>query len=207
MRNSRVSRKAKGFSLIELLIVVAMILVITAMAAPTLMRSIADMKLRGRVIAVQGLLQTARMRAVRDNKTYQVVSANLSDGETQVFIDLDGDGLYDNGEPSVSVSPLSPLGTKGDAPTKTTLYTDLGVSSTDFTGYQGGTTSINIKFNPRGLPCSGALSSLCIDNEGYVYYFQDTRGGVTGPGPVWAALAITKAGRMKTYLYLGSSWQ
>jgi len=207
MRKNRVSKRASGFSLIELLIVIAMIMVITAMAAPTLMRSIADMRLRSRVIAVQGLFQTARMRAVRDNKTYEVRSSVLADGETQIYIDTNRNNQYDNGEPSVSMSPLSPLGDKGSAPGKTTLYTDLGVSSGDFTGYAGGNSTISIRFNSRGLPCTDAVASLCLTNNGYAYYFQDTRSGVTGPGPVWAALAVTRAGRMKTYLYSSSTWQ
>ena len=209
MRKSRGSSRQSGFTLIELLIVIAMIMVISAMAVPSLMRSIADMRLRGRAISVQGLFQTARMRAVRDNKMYYVRSEVLSSGETRVYIDINGNSQYDNGEPSVGVSSNSPLGAKANAPNKTTLYTDLGVSSSDFDNYKGGDTTIAMQFNSRGLPCQS--SGLCIDNYGYVYYFEDSRSGVTGPGPVWAAVAVTKAGRMKTYVFSGDAstgtWQ
>jgi type IV fimbrial biogenesis protein FimT len=59
-------RGQKGFSLAELMVVIALIAIIAALALPNLAGQVSDSKLRGAGDNLRGDLQIARARAVRD---------------------------------------------------------------------------------------------------------------------------------------------
>src|ERR1044071_5901166 len=62
-------RRPAGFSLQEVLVVIAIGLMITAIAGPIMSNAIADIKLRSSLTSVSGLLQNTRAVAVQQNKT------------------------------------------------------------------------------------------------------------------------------------------
>src|SRR3989442_3165887 len=58
-----------GFSLPEVLVVVAVGAIVTTAGLPRMTNVIANMKLRSSMTTVSGLLQNTRMTAVKENKT------------------------------------------------------------------------------------------------------------------------------------------
>jgi len=62
----------RGFSLIELLLVVALIAIVGAMAIPLVLNTTAQIRLSANARQVERELQTARMRAVRSNRAIRV---------------------------------------------------------------------------------------------------------------------------------------
>src|SRR5205823_2804861 len=62
----------RGFSIMELLIVVAIILIIAAVAIPNFQSVMAQIRLRSSASAVAGVIQQARIRSVRDNRIYSI---------------------------------------------------------------------------------------------------------------------------------------
>jgi len=67
------SNSARGFSLIELLVVVVIGLIMTAMAIPLLNNAISYFRLRGAVSSVTGAIQSTRYQAIFQGCPYQVV--------------------------------------------------------------------------------------------------------------------------------------
>jgi prepilin-type N-terminal cleavage/methylation domain-containing protein len=66
------ARDVRGFTLLELLVVVAVISIIGAMAVPALTSTSAQMRLSNSARQVERVLQTARMKAVRSDKVMRV---------------------------------------------------------------------------------------------------------------------------------------
>src|SRR5215467_15562100 len=67
-----------GFSLFELLVVVAIGLLVTAIGLPLMNNVIANMRLRASMTSVSGLLQNTRMAAVKQNKIMTAKYTNLT---------------------------------------------------------------------------------------------------------------------------------
>jgi Tfp pilus assembly protein FimT len=201
MQPSEHSRQS-GHSLVELLIVVMLIMVLGAFAIPNIATTIANLKLRGSASDFAGLVQQARITAVRKNTTYTVLF-NLPSGKG-AYIDTGGstagslpNGSFDSGEPMIqfggNANQVAAPGGASGAPT------NLDASG----GPLGWTaTSGNISFNSRGLPCNSGVTP-CGTNVNYILYFKDTRSfGKNG----WAAVSITAAARVKVWWWNGSSW-
>src|SRR5712671_608599 len=105
MPDSNTQKNAQGFTLIELMLVVAVIVILAAATVPRLMNVVNDINLRYAASDLSGLLQTARMQAVRRNTFYTVPSAVLGGGQTSYYIDIPKAGIYVAGDP---VLPLNP---------------------------------------------------------------------------------------------------
>ena len=185
-----------GFSLVEVLIVVCVVLILAAFAIPNLTTVIANIRLRGTAADLAGFVQQARITAVRKNSTYTILF-NLTSGNG-AYVDLNGNGSYDSGtEPMIQfggndTQVAAPGGASG-APT------NLDASG----GPLGWTaTTGNISFNSRGLPCD-STATPCGTNVNYVFYFKDTR---AFGASCWAAVSITAAARSKVWWWNGSNW-
>lgn len=212
--------RASGFSMVELLIVIVIILVITAIAVPNLTQAIQTFRLRGSVSSLAGLLQEARINAVKQNMITKTEFGAIS-GATVAFVDLNFDdkpGSYPcfADKTTNCTEPLVPMASGvtnefGKVPTALDSATYLGYTNT------GGDSSppFLVGFNQRGLPCTpdpttgrptlctlGKLSTSKSSSNGFIYYFTNS----TTFGARWAALTITPAGRIRVWTLAGTTW-
>jgi prepilin-type N-terminal cleavage/methylation domain-containing protein len=186
----------QGFSMVELMIVIAVMLILAAVSVPALMNTVSDVNLRYAATNMSGLLQTARIQAVRKNVFYGVLPVTLPSGDAAYFVNLQG-ATY------VPGNPVVPLGTQlqvfqgvgSGAPGEGAFVAGLG-----FTVAPGGVVP---SFNARGLPCSPTLVNTCPQSAGQGFVLFMSR---TSPlGDIrWAAVVITPSGRVKVYSCDGS---
>ena len=66
-------RSERGFSLIELMFVVVIVVIMTAMAVPLVNNTVSYFRMRGAVSAVTGAIQSTRYQAIFQGCPYQIV--------------------------------------------------------------------------------------------------------------------------------------
>ena len=192
-------RDDTGFSLLELMIVVAIALTITAIGLPRMSTIIANAKLRASMSSVSGLFQNCRMVAVQQNRT---MTAHLSPPATPPRLvyylkkAIDTTGTLQTSDPQVVLEvPIFAF----DSPTGAGAPSDV---SAGVLGFKPQTTEPS--FNSRGLPCAYDTPTGACPNVGFVKYFKDTR--ISGSSSGWAAISISPAGRIKRWFWTGSVW-
>jgi prepilin-type N-terminal cleavage/methylation domain-containing protein len=205
-RNSTVQRGPAGFSLLEVLLVVAVGLILTAVGLPLMNNVIANMKLRASMTSVSGLLQNTRTTAVQQNKTMTAKHFNRSTAPySLVYYVLDATkAATDNSDFSTTETqvwmeaPITPY----PVPTGVTAPAAIGSSTLSFTPQSiDPTMQVYASFNTRGLPC--VYSGGTCTNGGLIEYFKDNR--ISGSGS-WAAISFSPAGRIKRWFWNGTAW-
>src|SRR5437763_15100249 len=91
-------RKTQGFTLIEMMIVVIVILMLSAIAVPQLMSTVNDISLRYAAADFSGLVQSARIQAVRKNTFYTVQLGTLPSSTPAYYIYVLKTGSYSTGD-------------------------------------------------------------------------------------------------------------
>ena len=103
---SILSRRQAGFSLVELMIVVIIILIVSAIALPNILQYIRIYKVRGGAQQVASAIQSARARAIMRNVNRGVIFGVVDQDTYRMIIedppsslaDDDGDGMADENE-------------------------------------------------------------------------------------------------------------
>jgi prepilin-type N-terminal cleavage/methylation domain-containing protein len=195
---TKMKNKASGFSLIELVIVVGIILCLAAIAFPKIQGVMEGVRLRSSVTEISGIVQQLRIQSVRANRSYAVrTSAATAGNGVTLYIDTNGNAQLDTNEPSIQL------------PTDTNLSDGTGAPAVLPTGvaippYVVGNPT-TVWFNERGTPCNNPPS--CNISSPFLVYIQQTRPSGT---PGWGAITVTQAGRIKAYTYTGGAagtWQ
>lgn len=191
-----------GFSLIELSIVLAIILVVAAITLPSLPTILESIKVRGAADELAGFYQEARMRAIQDDNYYEVIVAGNPAG---AFLDLGGNGVA-AANPALQLPAaitLNNLGAPAGLDQKKLGFTPLS-TETSVMFDQDGTQRPGLAWNSRGLPCQRpGPTSVCQTGIGWVQYLQ-YQGGT---GPVYAAVSVSPASKVKVWTYKGGAWQ
>lgn len=201
-------RTRRGFSLLELMIVVAITMTVMAVAVPKFLTAYYTMRLKAACADLSGLMQKGRIQAARENAVFQIVYGTGS--PQTAFVDMNNDQNWNNPKPTVNgVTQSEPGIFFGPTITMATgapsgsgappAYVLVGDTST--TNYNNTTT---LGWSARGLPCAYSAPTCATPPAGYfVYYVKDARSTGTG----WGGVVVTRSGRTKVIIWNGTSWQ
>jgi len=205
MTSGNAARKCNlGFSLIELLIVVAISMIAAAMALPLVSNAVNQIHLSSSATDYANLLQRARMRAVQDDTYYQIRTQTLS-GDPIAYVDINKNGSYDTGEPMMVFASGVTYKAQSAGPALSNLKSQFLPSGSVA---QGSLQSTMIPiFGPRGLPCK-VSGSACpyLDAGGkpfsYLLFVQNTQNNR------WEAVTLNPAARIREWAYdtKSSTW-
>ncbi len=191
MLESTTGKRNQGFSLLELMIVVAMMMITSAIAVPHMINAVNDISLRYTASDLSSLLQSARIQAVKKNTFYAVKSGALPSGQTGYYLDLPNSGVFANGDPFMPVGPSITIhaGTGSGAPNEAALIASLAFAINPAADAP--------TFNARGLPCIVA-GTTCPQAAGQGFAVFLKKATITGNVP-WAAIIITPSGHMQIW--------
>ncbi|HKW68132.1 MAG TPA: prepilin-type N-terminal cleavage/methylation domain-containing protein [Terriglobales bacterium] len=208
--------RQKGFSLLELLICLAVMMVVTVAALPTISKNMGVIRLQSSAQDVGTLAERARILAVRNNTTYSIVFFNAN-GVQEACIDTNYNGVCDVTEPMVVMAKSVALVTDGSGPSPNQITcgpVGTGVCPQGFTGlnYVPQVPTAFVSYNDRGLPCIGPvptnepIGTRCDElvggnPTGFLYKFVYTGGNT----PTYAALTITPTGLVSEWLNNGGA--
>ena len=198
--------RAQGFSLIELMIVVAIVVILAVIAIPSIQRVNQIYKLDSSGHTVAGLLGQTRLQAVHNNAP---AYAHFDPANpTLAFVNNDNTGNFATGDPDVGLAGGVAFQAPG-ALDHQQLDAYLGKTG----GAGGPSIQINtaIGFNARGLPCMesilGGTPAVCQQDDGtgavpaFEWFMTDGNGN-------WEAVTVTAAGRIKSWRNTGpGTWQ
>jgi len=197
-----------GFSMVELMVVVAIIMIVAAVAVPNAVNAIRNIRLREAGVTYAGIIQRARLAAVRNNTYYPVVNGLDPNNLTIAWVDLNRDGAYQTGEPMSALGQDVVLRASGAAP-NTNLLKTLFLPNP----YGGSLVDLS------AAPASGFLGNRGLPCQMVGAYCSATNAGAVGAAPValwafmqsttsqqWEAVTVTPAGRVQTWFYNGATW-
>jgi prepilin-type N-terminal cleavage/methylation domain-containing protein len=219
-KSSRVERtdrqftlaSARGFTLLELIFVVCIVLVLAAIALPNFINSIGSGNLRGGMSQLSGIVNSCRTQAIKDNSTKRLRFTNVgTDGRWAAYVDgAVDDASAPTGLTSSTNRPMT-IGqvwlpqqmVKVSAPTGTSPASLTAAAMWGGTDMTQPESVKDICFNSRGVPCNCPATSIGICTAitmGYAYYFNYRTPST------WGAIGVSPAGRITTYFWDGTSW-
>jgi len=200
-------RSRRGFSMLELMIVLAISMVVAAYAVPMFLQAYYDVRLKAACADISGLMQKARIQAARENAVFSI-QYRVSTVQ-EAYIDLNNSGSWDSSVTINGVAQSEPIVDFGGTITvPTSAQSGTGAPSPYvLVGDTAGTTynnSTTLGWSARGLPCAYVTGTCATPAAGYfVYYVEDKRPNSIGYG----AVVVTRSGRTKVVIWNGAAWQ
>lgn len=206
--------RCSGFSMPELMVAAFVMIIVAGFAVPNIMNAVHMSRLRGSGSNFSGLVESARIRAVQDDRFYSVyfITAAAQEGYVDIY-PQSNTGASGNGGTSVAAndpytvisSEISPVAV-ANAPSTTNLKSLFLPTGSSLTIHDGSSSSSPITFGPRGLPCTSQTASggtVCDSAGGataYWVFFQNSR------THAWEAITVSPAGRIQKWQYGTGSW-
>ncbi len=187
-------KDSKGFSMLELMVTIAIVAIVSAIAIPSFIKWLPDYRLRGAATDLFSNMQWARMYAIKQNKSCAVF---FSVANNQYYIGTDSGVTGDWTQVVVTNPPkLVQLGSynsgvqfgKGNATAPVGGGSFGNMVSYLYTSPTTGATATILVFDSRGLA-----------NAGWVYLTNDQ-------GDAYAVGTQT-SGVVMLQKYLGGQWQ
>ena len=195
MAKSRASLAVEsGFTLAEMIIVLAIILVVGGMAIPNLTRAIDASRIKGSAQAVAAAYQDARIRATQKDTSYQVLISPPGISPAQICIDLDGDGTCSGGDP-VTTFPAQVRVSNFGVPVP------LDPTQLHFPAITTEQPGASLSWNAVGLPCQRTSPITPCTAVGWIQHLQLLR---ANGDVMYAAVTVSPTGRVKTWTFIPS---
>lgn len=177
-----------GFSMLELVVSICVMLVLTALAIPSLVRSLRAYQLNSAAASVSDMLKFTRFEAVRRNS--QVNFRMQANGAGWlVGTDSNNSGALDPTEKQQWIAGFPTLLSAGVAPPPNAIRAALGGAAlTTLSGANGAVT-----FDPRGAVRQGINGALALNP--YVFYV----GNANDPDSGYRAVVLLPSGSTQTW--------
>ena len=92
------SKRESGFTLIEMMVVIAVLAIMATIAIPSFMSLLPGMRLNGAARQIMGDLMAARMNSVNQNNEFRVFFNSPGTNQYQILDDDNNDGTAGTGE-------------------------------------------------------------------------------------------------------------
>jgi prepilin-type N-terminal cleavage/methylation domain-containing protein len=155
-----------GFSLVELVLSLAVLLVITTLAIPVVVRSLQTYQLNASASQLAGMLKFAKFDAIRQN-TKVSCQVQFLNGVWTVWADSNGNGVQDGAEPAMVISGTNTLLSSGTVPSPAPIISTLGPGSSGVPWTVVSGSNGNITFDQRGVvwyPGATTIYALYLGN-------------------------------------------
>ena len=189
--------RATGFSMLELMIVLAMAMTATTIAVPTMVTVLASQRLHRSMGNLSSLYQNGRTLAVRGNLITRI-RFQLTNNNWTAYVD---NGVNPGGLTSTVPQLTLPVNFSKVGPPSGSAPTPLDAATCGSTITPE--TTDDTYFNQLGVPCQYS-SGVCSSSQTYAYYF--TYKGSMNMSTTWAAMCVSPAGRVKAWYWTGSAW-
>jgi len=187
MPKNRLSTQ-RGFSMVELSLVLGIMLVLSAIGLPKLVTSMSVYKLNTASTSLQNLIEVARFNAVRRNSTISL-RQGLVNGQAAFYVDVPNSGAYVNTDPVYVVPTIVQI-----APAAAPAAATTGLANTRALG------AGCISFNSRGV----ADYTTCGGGVPAVWFISL---GLTNGNGGYRAITLTPMGQAKSWTApAGGTW-
>ena len=210
MRQTVANKRQRGFSMVELLIVVIILFILLSIAIPSITSIGQSLRIGGDTRAIAAQLHLARMRAAADF-THARVYIDLNGNTFRVEIWNKASACWqtdgDSNSCTQTTSPVTPLaqgdtfgfGSISAGPTAaTSTIAQAPVCKVGVAGASAGANISNtacIEINSRGYPVDSTNAIVASDA---IY--------LTNNSQLFSAIAVSIAGQPTAYSYSGSGW-
>jgi prepilin-type N-terminal cleavage/methylation domain-containing protein len=187
--------RGKGFSLVEMVVSLAVLLILSAIAIPTLMRSYRSYLLGDAAARVAGIMKFTRFEAIRKN-TKISCQVKLVGTNWILWTDTNGNGNPDSTEAQVVITGIVNLIPSGSVPSSAPIVAALGSASPGLSTLSGSNNFVT--YDQRGAVNFGANSPAV-----YVFFL----GNATIPDLGARAVVLLPSGIVQTWTVgAGNSW-
>ena len=138
---------AKGFSAIELVVAMAVVLIITGVAMPSITQNLRVYQLNSTAGMVADQLKSSRFDAIRRN-TIQTCVIQPSGAGYRMWTDSKGNGTWANTDKTTPLTGSATLVPAGNVALAGQMASAIGVSAT--TAISGTSGTVNLSFDTRG---------------------------------------------------------
>lgn len=156
----RLKNKNSGFTLVELMVVIAVIGIMAGIAIPNFFSFLPKSRLRSAARDIVSCLQEMKLRAIKENAT-TVIVFDLANDRYTAFVDNGPGAAAGNSALDASESIIK----------QETLASDLDMYNTSFVANTGG-------FTARGLPRNAGTVFIRYSNTDYRRVIVNTAGNI-----------------------------
>jgi prepilin-type N-terminal cleavage/methylation domain-containing protein len=182
-------RTSHGFSIVELATVVAIMLLLSAIALPSVIQSARTYRLNAAATNLQNIIEVARFSAIHKNTQINLRRTTLG-GQQLLYVDLAGNSTYTATDPGFLLPADMEFGPAGAPAASTTL-----LANTQALGANG-----CIGFDSRGT----VTYSTCGAGVPVVWFISI---GLTGFNSSYRAVTVTPMAQAKAWTApSGGNW-
>ena len=193
---ARQSRHARGFSLVEVLVVLLIIMIVSAIAVPQVVATLRSYQVSAAASQVADAIKFTRFEAIRRNSNMSFLASPLG-AKWAVGTDSNGNTTLDVSERQYEITGNIPLLNAAGVPTSGTLAGALNVPA--ITVLSASAATKTIAFDPRGAvnfaASAGGVATVYVFYVAPVYQStQDYRAVVVMPSgitQIWAGNATS----------------
>lgn len=185
-----------GFSLVELVLSLAVLLVITTLAVPVVVRSLQTYQLNSTASQLAGMLKFAKFDAIRQNTPVSCQIKLQTGGSWLVWVDSNGNLQPDGAEPQMIVGGSFTLLPSSSVPSPAPIIATLGPGGPGFPWTVISGSNNSVSYDQRGV--------LQPDSLIYVLYV----GSSTSPNSGYRAVITLPSGAVQVWTASsGGNWQ